>query len=81
MPNYKTPSNEMLMKKIYNGKASQKKLITFAEEIQTKKRYIPGPGQYGKILEWNGSVKGPAGGNKFGLTKKMSPPAKIMYDA
>ena len=71
----------MLLKRIYNGKASQKKLITFAEEIQNKKRFIPGSPQYDKILEWSNIKKGPNAGNKFSLSKKMSPAAKIMYDA
>ena len=56
----------MLLKKVYNGKASQKKFITFAEEIQNKKRFVPGSPAYGKILEWGGK-KGANAGNKFGL--------------
>lgn len=40
---YKTPSNEMLLKRVHNGQTSKKKLFTFADEILKKKKGIPGP--------------------------------------
>jgi len=40
---YKTPSNEMLLKKIPFGKTAKGKNFGFAEIAQRKKSWIPGP--------------------------------------
>lgn len=68
---YKTPSNEMLLKKPLLGMASKKKLITFAEEIQNRKKLIPGSPHYAKIQDWN-TIVGPNLKQKFNKEDRVT---------
>lgn len=52
---YKTPSNEMLMKKIPMGLSSKEKNFTFAEQIQKKKAWVPGP-IYNREIDWKTNI-------------------------
>ena len=68
---YKTPSNEMLLKRPQRGPGFQKKPISFAEEIQNRKKLIPGSPQYGKIQDWN-TIVGPNLKQKFNKEDRVT---------
>lgn len=59
---YKTPSNEMLIKKTPGGRADKLKKISFVEHASKKKSWIPGP-IYNREIKWNGVL--PANAGKF----------------
>ena len=51
MPFYKSPSNEMLLKRIQYGPSDKEKKLSFAEQVQNKKSWVPGP-NYTLTQDW-----------------------------
>ena len=49
---YKSPSNEMLMKRIPNGRADRSKNPDFQERTQKKVGWIPSPSKYNLTIDW-----------------------------
>lgn len=49
---YKSPSNEMLLKKIQYGKSDRDKQKSFLDKQQNSTKYIPGAGTYKREWDW-----------------------------
>ena len=78
IPNYVTPSNEMLLKKPSLGKVLKSKNISFAEAIIQKKKWVPGP-QYLKVENWNSLL--PKNNGKFKTQERMTVAGEIYHRA
>ena len=64
---YKSPSNEMLLKKIKLGVSDKEKLQSFLAIHQKKKQWVPSPDKYKLDSDWNNLL--PKNAGKF-LKKK-----------
>jgi hypothetical protein len=49
---YRSPSNEMLLKKAPFGLSNKKKYDDFQSEIQKKKGWVPSPDKYKLDINW-----------------------------
>ena len=60
---YKSPSNEMLMKKIKFGNSNREKLLSFGANAQKIKDWVPSPSQYNLEIDWSNTL--PKDSGKF----------------
>lgn len=49
---YKSPSNEMLLKRVPNGKSDKQKIPDFQERANKKVGWIPSPSKYNLTIDW-----------------------------
>lgn len=65
---YKTPSNEMLMKKIPFGHSQKYKHFTFGAQVMKDKAWVPSPSLYKLDYNWNNML--PKDNGKFKIDKR-----------
>lgn len=53
---YKSPSNEMLLKKIKLGVSDKEKFLSFLAIHQKKKLWVPSPDKYKLETDWNNTL-------------------------
>lgn len=49
---YKSPSNDMLMKKVRNGRGDQAKNPDYHEQVKKQKGWVPGADRYDITTDW-----------------------------
>lgn len=75
---YKSPSNDMLMKKVWNGKANQAPNPDYQEQVKKKKGWVPGADRYDVSTDWTKSL--PKNNGKFKKRPKFTMTDEIIKD-
>ena len=53
---YKSPSNDMLMKKVKNGRTDRSKNPDYHEQVRKKNGWVPGADRYDLTTDWTKSL-------------------------
>ena len=74
---YKTPSNEMLMKKVPFGHSAKYKHLTFGAQVMKDKQWVPSPSLYKLDYNWQNML--PKDNGKFKIDKRQTYIDQIFY--